>query len=123
MQRRLLDQEKTMKSKIILTSLLAILSSSLFAADFFCHVDGKLVSATTENGRLDCMDAFAEGDVCFKGPRVQALNLLSDLSKTTFNWEEQWLEDVHLKGRSEISYDFVDGPSHQRVSLSMKSCR
>ena len=112
-----------MKSKIIGITLLTLLSTSAFSAAFYCQVENRPVDVLSEQGHFDCLDAFAEGNICYVGPRAEALKVLKDLQDTDFNWDEEWIEDIHFKGKNEISYDFVDGPNDLRSSLSMKPCR
>ena len=97
--------------------------SNSFAAGIYCHSNGKLIDTLSTEGHFDCLDAFRDGSVCFLGNRSEAVKLFKDLQDTNYNWDEEWIEDIHLKGKSEISYEYVDGPNEIRQEFSMKVCR
>lgn len=102
--------------------LLSLISAPVEArdTDILCRLKGRMVSATTENGRQDCKENISMGEACFIGQRALAIRLLtSDI----FNWDEEWIENAHFKGRDEISYEYVDGPNDLRLKHSMRRCR
>jgi hypothetical protein len=88
-------------------------------ANIFCKVQGKVVSALSERGRYDCAASLVFGLACYRGPRAEVIRLLNS---PHFNWDEEWIENARFMGRSEISYEFVDGPNELREKLSMGYC-
>jgi hypothetical protein len=113
-----------MKKIIIFLSLL--ISFQTFAsggAGIYCKVNGKYVDTLSEDGHYNCASAFLDGTACYAGARADALKLFTDLQDTDFNWDEEWIEDIHFKGKNEISYAFVDGPNELRVKRSLRPCK
>lgn len=109
--------------KKLLLLALFISAQSSFAAGVFCKIDNKLVDVFSQEGHFDCLDAIRDGEACYLGEREDAFKLISDLQDTDFNWDEMWIEGIHLKGKSEIGYSFVDGPNETRKKQSFRVCR
>jgi hypothetical protein len=111
-----------MKKLFVAILSLGVLSTGIMAseANVFCKSGRKIYSALTEEGYFKCTESLlTDGTACFTGSRVEVITLINGDS---FNWDEEWIEDAHFKGKDEISYMSVDGPNELKTKLSMKRC-
>lgn len=86
--------------------------------DLFCQKDGEPLSALSDHGR-ECEGFLMDGNACFVGKRSALVNLINS---GYFNWDEEWLEGAHYRGRDSIAYEFVDGPNELRQKISINRC-
>ena len=61
--------------------------------------------------RFGGQDAVFNGDVCFKGARKDAIQVLDYLDSVDFMGDELSIQDVHYVGKDRISYEIYDGPN------------
>lgn len=108
--------------KSILVLLFILVSTQVHAdarGNVFCRVKKKVLSALSEEGREMCAGDLMVGKACFTGSRSQVIGYINN---GTFNWDEEWLENAHFQGTTEISYEFVDGPNDVREKLTLLPC-
>lgn len=90
------------------------------AGKVYCESNHGLYDAESEDGHYECAEPLAMGTACFSGPRASVIDLIN---ADAFNWDEEWLEDAHFKGRDSIAYTFADGPNELREKVSMERCK
>lgn len=111
-----------MKKLLMAILSLGVLSTSVIAseANVFCKSGRKIYSALSEDGHFKCSESIlVDGSACFTGKREDVIELIN---KGSFNWDEEWIEDAHFKGKDEISYMSVDGPNDLKTKLTLKRC-
>lgn len=109
-----------MKFSVLLIILIASTLVQAGEANVYCRTEkGSVVSALSEDGHYDCAADLWWGGACFTGKRSAAIELINGDS---FNWDEEWLEGAHYKGRDSIAYVTVDGPNEIREHRSMERC-
>ncbi len=105
-----------------LISLLFLFSPVAFAAQsaVYCKSEGEIYNAGSEDGRYECAGALMLGEACFTGSRKDIIQLIN--VDGFFNWDEEWLEKAHFKGKDSIAYLYVDGVNETQKNLSMDRC-
>lgn len=79
----------------------------------------RISNAITERGHYDCQEHLSQGAVCFVGSRSEAIQLLNS---GKFNWDEEWIQNAHFKGITDIAYTYTDGPNGIQTKLSFGAC-
>jgi hypothetical protein len=106
--------------KALILALFFVPAFAQAKANIFCKTDaGKVISALSEDGRYDCAAALRWSNACFTGPRAEVIAVING---DAFNWDEEWLDEAHFKGKDEVAYTFVDGPNGIEEHLSMSRC-
>jgi len=111
-----------MKKLLMAILSLGVLSTEVMAseANIFCKTGRKIYSALSEEGHFKCTESLlTDGTACFTGKREDVIELIN---KGSFNWDEEWIEEAHFKGKDEISYMSVDGPNDLKTKLTLKRC-
>ena len=106
----------------LITVLFVSVSSfaSAFPGAVWCKVDGKAQNAIVQDESTPCAGALMMGDACYTGSRGYVIDLINN-SEIVLS-DEEWIENAHFKGQSEVAYTFVDGPNEESSKVSMDRC-
>ncbi|MGE4130077.1 MAG: hypothetical protein AB7F86_00480 [Bdellovibrionales bacterium] len=104
-----------MKS-ILVTVLVSFGVSAWAAGELHCRseIAKKVVSTSAKdhNEFLEyCDTAIFHGEICYTGPRADAIGKLDWIASTDIFGGEYAIQNIHYVGRSEISYQIWDGPN------------
>jgi hypothetical protein len=115
-----------MKLAIIILSIVTCLST-FAASELYCKASNDtLVPMSDEENFYDyCSDKmYVQGAVCFTGSRKGTIALLKELNDWDIYGGEASFIAIHYKGKSEIAYKLLDGPSEQIVfETAIKRCK
>lgn len=85
------------------------------------EADDSEVELAWENGGQTLL---YNGDICFKGLRKEAIQVLEYLELKEFMGDEFSIQNIHYVGRDKISYEIFDGPNGEISNeLTISACR
>jgi hypothetical protein len=105
--------------------LVLFLVANVSFADVFCVLNQEKINVLSER-RDECLESLALGEnICFTGKRSDAISILkSKKFLEIFEGSDgEYINNVHLKGKNQISYDYVDEGNSYIEKHSIKSCK
>lgn len=88
-------------------------NSSVEIAWLGSTADESEVEVAWENGG---QNSVFHGDVCYKGTRKEAIQVLQYLDANDFLGDEFSIKNIHYVGQDKIAYKVWDGPNEDYVS-------
>lgn len=96
-------------------------NSSVEIAWLGSEADESEVELAWEKGG---QDSVFNGNICFKGVRKEAIQVLEYLDSNDFMGDEYRIQNIHYVGPDKISYEIYDGPNDVTLNkLVISACK
>lgn len=112
-----------MKATLSLALLALSFGAQIQAASIECSKASVSTGGSMEEFWSECQADLYYGDVCFRGPRKEVIELLAELDSEDILGDEYRIINTWYVGKYEIKFDVYDGPNGRIASQNrISSC-